>query len=1075
MKLISYAQNCEDIMLWRALKHIANGFYIDIGAGDPVVDSVTKLFYDRGWRGINIEPLESHYNDLIKARPEDINIKCAIGEANKTAKIWVSKIRGHSSLDENVVNKQMSLGQSGHYQICEVQTLSAILAKHVAGDIHFMKVDVEGYEREVLASTDWIKHRPWVILCESISPLDNKEMHEEFEPILLAANYEFIYADGLNRFYLAKERQEISHSFKYPPNIFDEYTNLRMHLLEERLDTLEQNLKLAEDKVNIYKIIRPKRIFWLGMHKLLVTTELPKLRELGYEVFNPAYLSAVKDQSANLAWDENQPSTLPKDIFNRLSSFNFFYNNIPDDIINILNEYFDAFIVTISPEWLAPILNSYKGKIIYRTYGQHYLLSEELKRKKLLFEIAKRDNFTFMPHASEALYGEHAWLKEIAVVTPYCLDQDIFKHQDTWEDSKKRNKEIIITCPNISNPFFNEHYRYLKKNFSESFFSYFGVQMSDINDPQVVGTLPRQEQILRFQSAAGYLYTYTDERVCYLPPIEMMVIGGPVLFMEGSLLEKYYDTSAPGKCHSIQEAKEKTARLLNNDKPFIDAIIASQEKVKRRYHPSYVWPIFEKNIQESINYNNPASHWVINTPTDLYSDEPKRIYLLHHFPGQPIIFDGANYSAYDGIPRVMRAITNILNQNCEYEIVVTARYDQAEQANGYFNYIAAKSKQKIQILVIDSPSEGEQNDNTPVETRIKKLKAKTKSLLKKYIPQQYWPAAIRAKIIMSQGLRHVKSFYLTLFKQSAHPELNAKNIPEYIKKINMDNRCHKVIVPHYYWFPESIHLEKEIFLYLPDYVPYFFQQTGEFKNEEQYADIGKKIAEKARVIFCNSNFTKKYLPDTALAIKSEKIRVFYLPNLNIQQQGLERINELPEGLIKYEYIFYPTQPRPNKNLPLLLKIFQELIERGHKIKLVLTNSLEANPKTYLLYQSLPCKDKIAIMKHISDDMMATLYRNAALLCLTSLAEGNFPPQIHEALFYETPVVASNLGFITERIPANLIDSISLCESNNSMAFIKACEAILLDRTNFVLRQKQLRSYIENSSKHFYQDVLELFE
>ena len=53
MRFISYAQNYEDVMLWRALQHIENGFYIDVGAAWPDVDSVTKAFYDKGWRGIN--------------------------------------------------------------------------------------------------------------------------------------------------------------------------------------------------------------------------------------------------------------------------------------------------------------------------------------------------------------------------------------------------------------------------------------------------------------------------------------------------------------------------------------------------------------------------------------------------------------------------------------------------------------------------------------------------------------------------------------------------------------------------------------------------------------------------------------------------------------------------------------------------------------------------------------------------------------------------------------------------------------------------------------------------------------
>ena len=43
---ISYAQNFEDVILWRALNHVENGFYVDVGAMDPTEHSVTKAFYN---------------------------------------------------------------------------------------------------------------------------------------------------------------------------------------------------------------------------------------------------------------------------------------------------------------------------------------------------------------------------------------------------------------------------------------------------------------------------------------------------------------------------------------------------------------------------------------------------------------------------------------------------------------------------------------------------------------------------------------------------------------------------------------------------------------------------------------------------------------------------------------------------------------------------------------------------------------------------------------------------------------------------------------------------------------------
>jgi hypothetical protein len=41
---VSYAQNFEDVMLWRAFRDVEQGFYVDLGAQDPLVDSVSLAF-----------------------------------------------------------------------------------------------------------------------------------------------------------------------------------------------------------------------------------------------------------------------------------------------------------------------------------------------------------------------------------------------------------------------------------------------------------------------------------------------------------------------------------------------------------------------------------------------------------------------------------------------------------------------------------------------------------------------------------------------------------------------------------------------------------------------------------------------------------------------------------------------------------------------------------------------------------------------------------------------------------------------------------------------------------------------
>ncbi|MEM1062808.1 MAG: FkbM family methyltransferase, partial [Planctomycetota bacterium] len=79
MTFVSYAQNLEDVMLDRALKNIEAGFYIDVGACDADIDSVTKAFYDRGWSGINIEAVPELAEKLTLARPRDVTLACAAG------------------------------------------------------------------------------------------------------------------------------------------------------------------------------------------------------------------------------------------------------------------------------------------------------------------------------------------------------------------------------------------------------------------------------------------------------------------------------------------------------------------------------------------------------------------------------------------------------------------------------------------------------------------------------------------------------------------------------------------------------------------------------------------------------------------------------------------------------------------------------------------------------------------------------------------------------------------------------------------------------------------------------------
>ena len=223
MTIVSYAQNFEDVMLWRALKNIENGFYIDVGANDPVIDSVTKLFYEQGWRGINVEPLNTHYQDLIKDRPEDVNLRVAVGNTNGEIELWETDVRGWATASEEVIKKHEEEGHTGSKQTVSMLTLAQICEQYAKRDIHFLKIDVEGLEKSVLEGMDFFKYRPWVVVIEATLPNSTVEAYTEWEPILTAADFLNVYNDGLNRFYIPKERIALKPAFRYPPNAFDDY------------------------------------------------------------------------------------------------------------------------------------------------------------------------------------------------------------------------------------------------------------------------------------------------------------------------------------------------------------------------------------------------------------------------------------------------------------------------------------------------------------------------------------------------------------------------------------------------------------------------------------------------------------------------------------------------------------------------------------------------------------------------------------------------------------------------------------------------------------------------------------
>jgi FkbM family methyltransferase len=256
--MISYAQNQEDVLLRRAFPDGKDGFYIDVGANEPVVDSVTKHFYDQGWRGINIEPGKCCYERLCADRKNDINLNIGLSNRETTSElIEFPSNSGLSTFSPDMADVWRHLQLETIKRAVPVMTLAQVCEAYVDRPIDFLKIDVEGHEREVIEGGDWTRWRPRVILVEAT-------WVERWEHLILAADYVFVIFDGLNRYYVRREDSQLVSPLSTPVNPRDDYVPFHYQRAIEHLNAQLGLSQRMNDELSarlcVYKDLGPNAI-----------------------------------------------------------------------------------------------------------------------------------------------------------------------------------------------------------------------------------------------------------------------------------------------------------------------------------------------------------------------------------------------------------------------------------------------------------------------------------------------------------------------------------------------------------------------------------------------------------------------------------------------------------------------------------------------------------------------------------------------------------------------------------------------------------------------------------------------
>jgi FkbM family methyltransferase len=175
------------------------GYFVDVGANNPIDGSQTWHLEQLGWKGVLVEPQPNVADRLRKERRAQV-FAVALSEPSNSGRMMPLTIAGYnsgncSSLDPNFFGaKREPYGV--RYDV-PVRTLDDVLAEAGAPrPLDFVSIDVEGHEPEVLQGFDLVSWNPRLLLIEDHAM--NLRVHRH----MTAHRYRWVRRTGFNSWYV---------------------------------------------------------------------------------------------------------------------------------------------------------------------------------------------------------------------------------------------------------------------------------------------------------------------------------------------------------------------------------------------------------------------------------------------------------------------------------------------------------------------------------------------------------------------------------------------------------------------------------------------------------------------------------------------------------------------------------------------------------------------------------------------------------------------------------------------------------------------------------------------------------
>jgi FkbM family methyltransferase len=209
---LSYAQQGEDLALWEILHlvlRIEHPTYMDVGAHHPVFNNNTYYFYERGSRGVLVEPNPGLHGVLEQVRR--MMCWCAPGSASpRRPKADFYIIGGSEDGQLNTFSREQAEAlvtrSRGHYSIAKVMkipllNINELMRKQWNGPPNLLSLDTEGFDLPILRSLDFKRLRPDVVCVETVE-IGGRRLLADIMQLMANNNYEIRGGSFINTIFV---------------------------------------------------------------------------------------------------------------------------------------------------------------------------------------------------------------------------------------------------------------------------------------------------------------------------------------------------------------------------------------------------------------------------------------------------------------------------------------------------------------------------------------------------------------------------------------------------------------------------------------------------------------------------------------------------------------------------------------------------------------------------------------------------------------------------------------------------------------------------------------------------------